>query len=179
MTSQPLRRRRWGRRGASLVELLVVISLLSAVIVFVGQLLIGLARVEQAALRDTLLEQRLADLAVQFRDDVHRAETAAVTDQGTKLECRGPRDRLVTYAIGASVIERVADTAARAAPRRETYRLPNCRAELHSADDAPIELRISRPLPQGSQSASASVAAVRFLVQAAPRRYLPTPRAED
>jgi type II secretory pathway component PulJ len=161
------------RRGASLVELLVVISLLSTVLVFVGQMLIGLARVEQAALRDTFLEQRLADLAVQFRDDVHRAENAAVIEQGSKLELRGPRDRQATYAVSPSGLERVERTAG-AVMRREAYRLPECRTEFHAGDSGVIELRVRRPLPHIAQTTSPTDSTVGFIVQAFPRRYLPS-----
>ena len=65
------------RRGASLVELMVVVSLLTAVMAFVGRMMYGLFQAEQSSARDVLLDRRLSDVSIQFREDVHRARAGA------------------------------------------------------------------------------------------------------
>lgn len=167
------------RRGASLMELMVVISLLTVVMMFVARMLYGLSQVEQSAMRDALLERRLADLAVQFREDVHRADAVTLAEQGARLECRGPRTPPVNYSIGRDGIERVERSSGPNVPRRDLYRLPGCRAEFRTSEHVAAELHVLRPLPMSTRATAPAVAGGSFLVQASPRRYLPTPDEKE
>jgi hypothetical protein len=153
------------RRGASLVELLVVISLLSAVTLFVGRMLYGLFRAERASARDLVRERRVAELAVQFREDVHLADVVMVAGQGLRLECTGPADRQVVYTVSADLVQREAPS------HRESYRLPGCTAEFRTATEGVTELVVAHPLPQLGYTPAAPVRGGLLTVQAAPRRY--------
>jgi prepilin-type N-terminal cleavage/methylation domain-containing protein len=170
------------RRGVSLIELIVVISLLTAVMAFIGRMLYGLIQAEQASARDVLLDRRLADVAIQFREDVHRAETVTVKAGGLQLDCVGPANRVVTYAASADRIVRTDAADDRTAPPLETYRLPGSRPEFRSigaGDAAAVELVVAHPLPQLLYTPAAPTTGGTVVIRAAPRRYVPPPAGKE
>jgi len=156
------------RRGASLVELMVVITLLTAVSAFVGRLLYGLFQAEQSSARDLALDRRLADLAVQFREDVHSAESVRVAGQGTGLECTGPGARRVSYEVEGERLTRKAGT------HTEQYKLPGSPPvfrQVGTGAETAIELVVAHPLPQLTFTPSAVTTAGIVVVKARPQRY--------
>jgi len=161
------------RQGASLIELMVVVSLLTAVMAFVGRMLYGLIHAEQASTRDLLLDRRLADLAIQFREDVHRAESVAVSDDGTTLDCTGPAAHRLTYRAAIDSVDRTETGVERSAPPHETYRLPGSRPIFRSRGDG-VELVVAHPMPQVQFTPSAPTTGGTVVLRAAPRRYSPS-----
>ena len=157
--------------GYSLIECVVVISLISVVMVFVGRTLHGLFQAEQASARDLVLDRRLADLAIRFRNDVHAADSFIIADRGSRLECHGMAAQDVSYTISSRGIERtVNDSSA-----RDTFELLGCRAEFRTSDDqAAVELSVARPMPQLGYTPSAAGTPRVIVVRAAPRRFLTT-----
>jgi len=61
------------RRGASLIELMVVISIISTILGMVGVLFHQMFLTEQSAMRSALVQRNVARLSDQFRKDVHAA----------------------------------------------------------------------------------------------------------
>jgi prepilin-type N-terminal cleavage/methylation domain-containing protein len=154
------------RRGVSLIEMIVVISLLTTLMVFVGRMMFGLFQAEQASTRDVLLDRRLSKLALQFREDVHSAETVTVTDQ-LQLRCSGPGDAIITYTASEGRIERAVSNS-RHLP--EQYNLPGSRP-VFNADRESVELKLTHSLPQVTYTPHARHAAGTISIRAVLRRY--------
>lgn len=109
------------RRGKSLVEMLVVITLLGGLAGTSGTVIHRLMRAEQAVHADLVWQRSVNDLAEQFRADVHAATEAALIDEGNGLRLTLP-DGTVTYAISRHGIGRIGEANGKDA-RSQEYRL--------------------------------------------------------
>ena len=129
------------RRGVSLIELMVVIAIISALFSMVGVVFHRLFLSEQVAMRAALTERTVSRLADQFRRDVHAATTATRSENGdgraSSLALLSSHDVAAEPNAAAKVIysfndgevlrELIADGKTTS---REVYRLPECRLRL-------------------------------------------------
>ncbi len=109
------------RRGKSLVEMLVVITLLGGLIATSGTVIHRLMRAERAVSADLVWQRNVTELAEQFRADVHAATNAVVIEDGNGLNLTLP-DGAVTYAISKHGVGRLWQPGT-GAPRSVEYRL--------------------------------------------------------
>ncbi len=136
--------KRKARRGASLIELMVVISIISILFGMVGVVFHRLFLSEQVAMRAALAERTVSRLADQFRRDVHASTTAMRTDNGDGLaasltltsstdaaaEPNAAAKVIYSFHDGEVLRELIADGKTTG---REVYRLPECRLRLPAA----------------------------------------------
>ncbi len=94
------------RRGKSLVEMLVVISILGGLLATSGTVIHRLMRAERAVSADLVWQRSLNDLAERFRADVHAATTASVLDDGNGLTLTLPNGS-IAYAISKHGVGRI------------------------------------------------------------------------
>jgi type II secretory pathway pseudopilin PulG len=146
-------RRHYGRRGgASLIELLVVISIITALFSMVGVVFHRIFLADQVAMRAALTERTVSRLADQFRRDVHAAITAkraeAENGAGVRLELTPRLDAAtepsasatVNYSIRAGEVLRELIVDGKVTSR-EVYRLPECQIHLPVAtNEAKVEM---------------------------------------
>lgn len=128
------------RRGASLVELMVVISMLTVVLGMVGVLFHRLFQAELIAAKTTVTEVTTMRLADQFRRDIHEAITVKRSggSDGTPatLELNGRDDTMtVLYMAAVNKVQREVKQQ-QAIVARETYRLPGCRVTFPKPEAA-------------------------------------------
>lgn len=97
------------RRGKSLVELLVVVSMLGVILGTVGTVIYRLMRTERAVETDLVWHRSVTAFAEQFRMDVHAAATAAVVNDGVSLKLTLPTGT-ITYAVNPRGINRTAES---------------------------------------------------------------------
>lgn len=108
------------RRGKSLVELLVVISMLGVILGTAGTVIYRLMRTERAVEADLIWHRSVTAFAEQFRADVHAASMAEVINDGTGLTLGLPTGT-VTYSVNARGINRKAPSAD-GQPQHEEFR---------------------------------------------------------
>lgn len=119
------------RRGASLIELMVVISMATAVLAMIGTIFHRMFQAEQGSARTALMERTTSRLAIQFRRDVHAARSAVhkTSPDGTapilELKSQSDSTTAVVYFGGRDEVRRelVENGETRA---RESFRLPKC-----------------------------------------------------
>ncbi len=115
---------RAARRGFSLVELAVVISIMSLLLGMIAVLLQGMLQTQRAGIRQVAVGQSLMRLSAQFREDVHAADSTETEGESTiRLVSQG--GRTVTYRVDEDQLLResqVADSQVNA--QREAFRLP-------------------------------------------------------
>jgi prepilin-type N-terminal cleavage/methylation domain-containing protein len=144
-------------RGFTLVEMLVVVTVGGVLMSLAVTSLVMLLRLEGAARERGRATDALANLARQFRADVHEARSAAARDRVPSGEARAlalglPDGRTVVYEAAAGrVIRR--EEGGPAAPREDWFPLPApCRAvlDLRPGNGAEMaELMIDSPAPAG------------------------------
>ena len=140
------------RRGVSLIELMVVIAIISALFSMVGVVFHRLFLSEQVAMRAALTERTVSRLADQFRRDVH-----AATDSLRFVSADdGPASSLilmssqgmtvasapvtVSYSIRESELLRELAVDGKTV-NREVYRLPECQLWLPvSTNEGEVEM---------------------------------------
>lgn len=131
-------RRHSAVRGAyTLVELVVVISIVTAVMTLSAVLFVAMSRAERNAMRSVAAQQVLSRLNEQFRRDVHSATEATLSDDESlpALTLSRADDQSIRYQISAGGLERIATT--NGAPHREEFRLPETTWKFEvSASDA-------------------------------------------
>lgn len=145
------------RRGYSLVEMLVAMSLLGAALASVTFSLYVLLQSEHSLRGDLIRDRSLTRFTTQLRFDAHGAADATVVDQEASrdLTLVLPDQRTIHYRLGRDRIDRevrLADAVA----HRETYRLPGTVTGRWSITEAGppmitlmLELRQSRkPITQ-------------------------------
>ena len=93
------------RNGKTLVELLVVISILGGVLGTTATIIYQLMRAGQAVESDLRWDRSLTALAEQFRADAHAATAVEVADDGTQLSLTLPVG-VVVYSRHAQGIHR-------------------------------------------------------------------------
>ncbi len=109
------------RRGKSLVEMLVVITLLGGLIGTSGTVIHRLMRAERAVSADLVLQRSVTELAEQFRADVHAATQATLLDEGNGLRLTLSAGT-VTYAVSQRGVGRIWQSETDP-PRSQEYRL--------------------------------------------------------
>lgn len=105
------------------MELLTVIALMSVVLLLTGTTLHALLKAEQLAARDAVLDRTLGELALQFRQDVHAATTAAVAADGAQLELHDGSPLTIVYEVAPHSVTRTVRAGADQRQRREEYHL--------------------------------------------------------
>ncbi|MDB5345983.1 MAG: hypothetical protein JWP89_4360 [Schlesneria sp.] len=129
------------RRGASLIELMVVISILTVILGLVGVLFHRLFQAEQLSTRTTVAEITTMRLADQFRRDIHAAQSAKRSDATSEalptLELKNPGDApTILYTGGLNKIQRDVMRGQKSVAH-ETYRLPSCRITFPKSQTEP------------------------------------------
>jgi prepilin-type N-terminal cleavage/methylation domain-containing protein len=119
------------RHGASLIELMVVIAILTVIFGLVGVLFHRLFQAEQLSARTTVAEITTMRLADQFRRDIHAAQSAkrseATGEALPTLELKSSGDApTILYTGGLNKVQRDVRQGQKSIAH-ETYRLPSCR----------------------------------------------------
>ena len=139
------------RRGVSLIEMVVVISMLTVVIGLVGMTFHLLLRSEKLVTQSFVTERTISRLAIQFRDDVHQSETGVLTG-GTEndkptLTLGNTSGSQIRYLVTADGLVRLLETHDRVTAR-DDFRLPDCNLSIFAGSDDESSLRrlvIERP----------------------------------
>jgi hypothetical protein len=142
-----------GRKGYTLVEMLIVISGLAVVFGLSVGMIHMLLRLDRGS-RSRLGEKAsISRLAREFRRDAHAAISARSVDadgrRGVELELGGGRK--VTYADDASKLVRY-ETAGADPARREIYRLPSRGRPEVRLDEGRGETWVTVTLPPDSNA---------------------------
>ncbi|MCU0983037.1 MAG: hypothetical protein MUF25_28080 [Pirellulaceae bacterium] len=131
------------RRGHSLAEMLVAITLLGSLLGTVSVTVSAMFRADQT-MRDELLRDRaLESFIASFRADVHQAVSASLAEPGEgdaprrELTLQGPGDQTVAYTLGPRDVQRVVRRS-ETIVHRETYALTATGWEVNTATGAPI-----------------------------------------
>jgi type II secretory pathway component PulJ len=114
------------RRGKSLIELVVVMTVVATVLLLVGRVLVGLFRVEDRATQALLVGHTLDRLASRLRADVRGATTAeidAADDGGTRVRLALPSGESIAYVVEDDGVSRTVGRG-EATVARDTFRLP-------------------------------------------------------
>lgn len=170
------------RTGASLIELLACIAILTSILVLAGTSYHLLLRADKTVSQSFVTERTISQLAIQFRDDVHRSASGVINvDSATeKAELQlGDADQIrVKYLItGNGLVRLVIDGDAITA--REDYRLPDCRIRFSAGDETDSPLRmliIERPGAVLTKSVQAVNPRHALTIQASLDRFA-SPRA--
>lgn len=127
------------RHGASLIELMVVMTITSTILILTGTLFQRLFMSDQLSTRAALLEVTTSRLAVQFRRDAYQAQQATRTvNEATgeqTLELRSESNPAVVY-IGRADSVRRDIIGGDGKASHETYRLPGCLIEFTAPEAA-------------------------------------------
>jgi type II secretory pathway pseudopilin PulG len=91
------------RRGKTLIEMLILITVLSVILAGVTLVLLGAFQTDRQLRRDLAQQTSLARLASRFRSDVHAAQTCQV---GDSCELALVDGRVVRYAFAGQRISR-------------------------------------------------------------------------
>ena len=139
------------RSGFTLVELMVVISMVAVLISLAGMTFHLLLRSEKQVSQSFVTERAISQLAVLFRTDCHQAESSVLTsDRETGVnelalsDAKGLRVRYIASATGLIRLGIDGDQVV----SREDFRLPECRVSFSSgrgSDDTFQTLLIERP----------------------------------
>jgi type II secretory pathway component PulJ len=123
------RRSRTDRRAVTLVEMVVVITMLSVAMAAMGMLLHGVWRVQQAMDERCLTLDALQRLATQFRSDVHSAASAAIRTGNDASDVKDvftltlPGGKQIDYQVAAGSVGRTLREGEKTLAR-ESYVLP-------------------------------------------------------
>lgn len=122
------------RRGFTLVGLLVVLTLGSALIAVSGPFFHRLFLAQTVGLQQSLRDQNLTRLSRQFRQDAHGARSPVTLD-ATKDELRlhSGDGQIVYRIVGASVVRELWSGDQQGG--RDAFKLPGCRIRFHSGPD--------------------------------------------
>ncbi len=139
------------RRGVSLIETIVVISMMTTVIGLVGMTFHLLLRSEKLVSQSFVTERTISRLAIQFRDDVHQSETGALSNGSESdkpvLTLANATGTQIRYLVIADGLARVLVTNDRVTAR-DDFRMPDCHISLSAGSDDGSTLRrlvIERP----------------------------------
>ncbi len=109
------------RRGKTLVEMLVVITMIAGLLATSGTVIHRLMRAERAVSSDLVWQRSVTELAEQFRADVHVATKATMIEDGTGLSLALAQGS-VTYAVSKRGVGRIWQPA-EGVPHTQEYRL--------------------------------------------------------
>jgi prepilin-type N-terminal cleavage/methylation domain-containing protein len=139
------------RRGVSLIEMVVVISMLTVMISLAGMTFHLLLQSEKQVTQSFVTERVVSQLAVQFRDDAHQSTSAAVTtdpDSATsKMEFGRSSGTWCRYLSTAEGVTRLL-LKDESVVSREDYRLPDCLISFAAGEGTGTSIRtllIDRP----------------------------------
>jgi hypothetical protein len=136
------RKRRPGRRGYALIEMVLVIGGLTIILSLCGGLLHTLLRLDRAG-RDSLSDATtLARLARQFRQDVRASREAKPGGPGS-LELTRPDGPSVSYRIEAGRLLRE-EREKGAVRRRESYGVTRLGPVAFDADGSIVRLMLEK-----------------------------------
>ena len=137
------------RSGITLTQMLVVVSLTSAITMAAISVIITMMRLEGRTMQGWMTQQTLRQLGDDFREDAHAAQSAEITTQkaGPTVIFRSgsANAKSVTYvAIENRVIRR--ETDGEQLPRIETYRLPEGKVRFDgvSANQESLSLSVGQ-----------------------------------
>ena len=138
-------------RGFSLIELIVVMSMMMIILSLTGMSFHLLTRTERAVAQSFVTERAISRLAVQFRDDVHRSNEGTISSNVEnaigELNLRDSRGIQVRYLAASEIITRFLIKNDKIVSR-DDFRLPECRVSIAAGDQAESKLRrlvIERP----------------------------------
>lgn len=141
------------RRGASLIEMLVVMAVMTAVLSTVGVLFHRLFQTERLSTRLTVVELTTMRLADQFRRDVHAVQSVNRISkaEGSRsiIELQSAATSKIVYTAETNRVQREVIDSTRTTSR-ELYRLPGCQVrfpEPQSTSTTPefVSLILARP----------------------------------
>ena len=136
------------RRGHTLVEVLVAITLFGVTLSTIGLTLHTMARSERQVAVALDADRELERLTVQLRQDAHQATSASTADVGEQTPPQSvlsfvlPDEETVQYTLQSGRIERVLRHQ-QTVRHRETYRLP-------AAAVGRWQVQTERPVPMVS-----------------------------
>ena len=115
------------RRGASLIELLLIMSACTVVLTLTGVLLHRVMRIQMQSRAHVNVERSALRLSEQFRSDVHQAR-AAITgnpdqDGNVFLRLESADDHVIAYSRDKGAVKRL-ETSSNRPTRREEFEFP-------------------------------------------------------
>ena len=144
------------RRGLSLVEMMVVIAIGSAIIGLVGVCLQGLYRAERRTRQQMTQREALTQLGLRFRSDAHEAARVERTEPAkpggaVRLVLTAQDGRTVTYQADGGQVERTVERGGQVV-HHDAFRLPGVRVawELKSAGDQVLAAAVILHAPEPS-----------------------------
>ena len=145
-------RKRVSRRGYSLVEMVVVMSMLTMIISLAGMTFHLLLRTDKSVLQGFVTERTISRLAILFREDVHQADTgvieAEVEQAPQRISLEAPGRNPVRYVVTDEGVVRLTLEHG-SVVARDDFVLPECEVTLTAGDvdDAALRtLMIERPV---------------------------------
>lgn len=143
------------RCAYSLIETVVAMSLILVLMTVSGTLFTALARSERNAQRAAAAQQTLSRLDTLFRADVHRAKSAALSQDDRRqpmLTLTLPNGGTVRYVAEAAKLERLVESAG--ATHRDAFRVAEAqwRFEIAGETNRRVELILQRPADTVTQN---------------------------
>ena len=155
------RQRISSRRGVTLIELVVALTMFSFMMTLSGMTFHLLMRSEKMVSQSFVTERALSKLAIDFRDDVHRAKSGTMpASEGAsiqQLDLDFTDGTSARYLIDKNRVTRSlmkADTLT----AREDFRLPDCQIRFAPVIDSDPRVRrliIERPAPTMTRNSRA------------------------
>ena len=126
-----------GRNAFTLVELMVVVSMLGALMILIGAVFSLLMRSEKTAMQSVLMERTISRLSEQFRKDVHET-TSFVCGPGNggefaELSLTRGANGAIRYRVGKNGIERQL-ISQNSVTARDTFVLADCQSHFEQGN---------------------------------------------
>jgi type II secretory pathway pseudopilin PulG len=109
-----------GRRATTLVELLVVVTLVTMLLAIVGSLAVHLRQWDRQVRDHSQHGNQLANLAETLRADVRRATSVALPAKNT-VAIVGPQNREIRYEVQSEACRRTVNIPGNTSPKIETF----------------------------------------------------------
>lgn len=135
--------------------MVVAMSLIMVLMTISATLFTALTRSERNATRSAAAQQTLSRLDGLFRGDVHRAQSAALSQDEREqplLTLAQPGGDSIRYAVNAGVLERTADSGG--TTHRDAFRIHDAvwKFEISAEDARRVELILQRPADTVTQN---------------------------
>ncbi len=157
------------RQGYTLIEMMVVISLLGVLLPTTGWMLHTLMKVELASRHEQARQQTLLHLGEVFRRDIRLSTTANSNDDARELTLTDPEGNSIRYRIDDFSIERRELGTGETAVHRERFLLPECvvRLDVAATNQGTIwSLIVQRPAIRLTQSSELRGRGLEFPIRA-------------